>query len=874
MVEIPDDSTSSSTSNSTRRASSTPNTEKKEPEAVPEQREPPSSPSDAEVDSDIAFSPVQYPDLQSLANRAAPSDYDHAGDSHDLSSSPFSGSDASEDTGVQSVSRDDDDDDDDADSVSDAGFDAESTAMSMDDMTAQSSATARTDGSDASTSSSARLNEALRQAAQEAGTKGIDHDENDDVSMEMASQEITGAFQPWIKKGQRQSFDWDDLSAVHDQENINLSQRSNQDHAPNEPADDGGDEEMSMDVTNAIGGILSKQPNRRQSTARRQSTGAETSYDDQTMEFTNVVGGIAPQASPAKSIDADDDANEDEEMTMEFTSVVGGVMNKTTPAPRTDDDDIQSESHTPKGERNFSEWGNEADDAEEGMEMEMTGAVGGILPPIEERTEPQDDDQTAGMDVTTAMGKILPSEVGNDGKDQGKSMENEFDFDQPASSPFQEDIRQSPAKSPSSFRIAPIAAENGSPSLASVRSRPRRSSLGRATSSTPTSNLPQPSPAEEQSTPSKQPTSQLNDPSTPEKTPPSAFRGASPQKLFEPELQGSASQYKSPRKGIFEHNAVTGQSTPQFILRPNKRRSSGLGIDKEGLGSPRVAAMLDKRRSIGDEIPQFVPQDQPKQGVRFEDPLKLQEEVDREREEEENREDGHIPPLQPNGRDATSSLRDMISSLTPKKDKIRGRKSLHVGTAKGLLGKRPKELDEDEDEEESDTPKRLRGPEASPVKPIKLPPPSMDETVGRSTRSPAPLSPTKGSTTPTQEPKSGPMVMSPVKDGSISFNSTTESQATEEEIAAREEPEEKIEPIQLQDFLNMTNIHFMELTTTKRRHTTVPGSASKSTRRSSGFEAKPASFEDCVAAGFCTVPMLELYQHVSFFFLIFFLISY
>ena len=274
--------------------------------------------------------------------------------------------------------------------------------------------------------------------------------------------------------------------------------------------------------------------------------------------------------------------------------------------------------------------------------------------------------------------------------------------------------------------------------------------------------------------------------------------------------------------------------------------------------------MLDKRRSIGDEIPQFVPQDQPKQGVRFEDPLKLQEEVDREREEEENREDGHIPPLQPNERDATSSLRDMISSLTPKKDKIRGRKSLHVGTAKGLLGKRPKELDEDEDEE-SDTPKRLRGPEASPVKPIKLPPPSMDETVGRSTRSPAPLSPAKGSTTPTQEPKSGPTVMSPVKDGSTSFNSTTESQATEEEVAAGGEPEEKIEPIQLQDFLNMTNIHFMELTTTKRRHTTAPGSASKkSTRRSSGFEAKPASFEDCVAAGFCTVPMLELYQHVGF----------
>lgn len=60
----------------------------------------------------------------------------------------------------------------------------------------------------------------------------------------------------------------------------------------------------------------------------------------------------------------------------------------------------------------------------------------------------------------------------------------------------------------------------------------------------------------------------------------------------------------------------------------------------------------------------------------------------------------------------------------------------------------------------------------------------------------------------------------------------------------------------------MTNIHFMELTTTKRRHTIAPGSATKKAkRRSSEIGPKVATFEDGVAAGFCTVPMLELYQH-------------
>jgi kinetochore protein Spc7/SPC105 len=67
------------------------------------------------------------------------------------------------------------------------------------------------------------------------------------------------------------------------------------------------------------------------------------------------------------------------------------------------------------------------------------------------------------------------------------------------------------------------------------------------------------------------------------------------------------------------------------------------------------------------------------------------------------------------------------------------------------------------------------------------------------------------------------------------------------------------ERIHLQDFLNMTSIRFMELTTTKRRHTVAPGT----TRESIAASKDDLSLERCVVAGACTVPMLEMYQHVS-----------
>ncbi|EAU35472.1 conserved hypothetical protein [Aspergillus terreus NIH2624] len=837
VVEIPDDSTSSSASNSTRRASSL-TTANKEPEDDVKQNEPPSSPY---AESDIGFSPVQYPDLQQLQQRATSGNYNAMGSSQEMSSSPFSGSsvDGSEDTGLHGSAAAGDDDD----NSSASDFDGESTAMSMDDMSVRSAATAQSDTS-TNTSSSARLNEALRQAAREAGTRSIDDEEDGEMSMEIADQEITGAFQPWIKKGQRQSFDWEDISARHDQENVHPPQQT-EDPVGSDPMSDDGDEDLSMEVTNAVGRILSKPASRRQSAVRRKSSGAESNYDEQTMEFTNVVGGIAQQGSPAKSTAG----NEDEEMTMEFTSVVGGVLSKSS-----GNDAANGKTPAEAPVREIQEQGSD-DDMQEGEDMEITGAVGGILPTVHEQTEPEDDgDQTAGMEVTAAIGRILPSEMDSHPKEQRMELETEQPAVQLDSSPFQASVQPSPAKTPEGFHIAAVASESGSPSLASVRTRRTRPSL-RGASGTPTSTTPRMSPKKNSLIPPTQLTPQVARLTTSDKTPSSSSRkprSASPRKHLQPERQESATDGKSPARRSLFGNSTTGESAPLFVLQPHKkRRSSGLGIDKEGLGSPKVAAMLDKRRSIGDEVPKFTPQQERQQGVRFEDPVKLQEEVDREREEEENREDGHIPP--PLGeRDATASLKDMISSLTPKKNKLRGRKSLHVGAARGVLGKRPIELDQDDEEDADSTPKRLKGREASPVKSIRLPaPPSKEETVGH-------LSPRKSdkvSTTPLGKPPSS-AANDVMGDAPALSNASPESEAAEQAG-----PE--FEPIQLQDFLNMTNIHFMELTTTKRRHTTAPDSATKRAARLSGENSKTsaANFDDCVAAGFCTVPMLELYQH-------------
>ena len=202
---------------------------------------------------------------------------------------------------------------------------------------------------------------------------------------------------------------------------------------------------------------------------------------------------------------------------------------------------------------------------------------------------------------------------------------------------------------------------------------------------------------------------------------------------------------------------------------------------------------------------------------------------------------------------------------------MKGRKSLHVGAAKGILGKRPIELDEDDDEDSGGV-KRLKGHQASPVKHVKLQgPPSKDETTGRLTRaarkSMENASNVSSNLTSTSSPikamDTSSRQQGRFKDAEAYALGQETDPLMEKDLPEDSQLSEEIfggDRIQLQDFLNMTSIRFMELTTTKRRHTIAPKAPDS---RENKQEESEVSLEDCVAAGAATIPMLELFQHVS-----------
>ncbi|KAI1947486.1 hypothetical protein LOZ57_003215 [Ophidiomyces ophidiicola] len=827
VVELMEDSTASS-ANSTRRTSAVAQASNGTP-GTPEALE--------------QFSPATQRIMHQQNNQhnfqSSQEELDDPGDDKDFSSSPFSGDST---VGGEDTTQLDPDN---GDSVSDSDMDNDSTAMSLDNATRRSTMSSRSDGS--TTDSSARLDRSLRLAADIAGTNGIGYDENEDLSMAFENHEIIGAFKPWIKKGtDRSGFDADSLTSRFDQENINPFQKSSGSRQP-QYADDG--DETGMDLTKPVGRILSSQ--RRTSSFEpdtRRISSTKSLQGDQTMEFTNVIGGIKPSSPQSGLFSGDSNIAEDEEMTMEFTSVFGGVLNKNAPH----NTDINRSEEEPY-QRDDSEDDVNYPELTE-VEMEMTAAVGGILPSIEERTEPLED-ETMGMEITNAIGKILPSFRPAGGM-QGGESEPEL-----LSSPFQETTIPSPAKPRTPLRVPEIPFQDESPSLAHIRLQParRRSSVARS-STTPTKATPrQLTPVNTTPTPSQAKSPRITrrttsaTPTTPNTPSPRKPR-LSPRKSSKPDSQTPNLTPTS----IFQYKE-NGQASPRIVLQSRRRSPSGLGIDKEGLGSPRVAEILDRRRSIGEDAQNFTPSTHTSRAARFNSVNDRSDHGYTESGQDEQRKVvsfGDPQLIQEPG----VNIREMISSLTPKKNKLKGRKSLHVGAAKGLLGKRPIELDID-DEDENDTPKRPRPRQASPVKNIKLPaPPSKAVTIGKLSSSFISQNNVKSPMQPvTTTPKD-----TRHKSVDIDVTGERDDRVTTVDQGAVEDPDSadsEIKPLQLSEFLEMTNIRFMELTTTKRRHTLAPDIEKKRVVENDAEATKEIGLEDCVAAGFCTIPMLELYQH-------------
>jgi len=849
--EIEDNQDSTTSTDSTRRASSL----TAQPHDYGETADPPSTPPE-NVEDLVSETPEDQRRLHQRRQRRSSGisafGYDNRQDDLTLASSIYS-SDSEATEGVTEVHED-------TGSVSGSDSEADGVTMDLDadEMTGTSVASVMSARSVFTDYENDTLDDALELATRRAEAQRIDEEE-----------EIIPSF-GWVKKsGRAPTAPIPERQDNHSLDNAHMESTSAMDMemtkavggiivTGDDNQSDIQEEEMSMDVTRALGGIL---PSQAQVRAEHQAADFRSGYDsagDATMELTTAIGGI----SKGLHVDEPSDIYDDEDMSMELTTVMGGVVstNKMSGAKR---------KVSLARRRTLAQ--------EDEATMDMTVGLGRILPANSGGAPDEDDDAdaTIDMDMTTAVGKIINRLSPSEGQNQARQiMEQEVDI------PDGEDVTKSPSEGHLSDMIsASTVPEIDNPGTLTFRGKQLRQINAEPISETPLGKSPRRNGPSLESTdpgyPDLPDTPQL---SSPVKTPVSlSSRSGSPNKgvINSSNTTPKTATRRTVRSSLFEQDPFTGSTTPQILLTPQKRQLSGIGIDRSGLGSPRVTAILERRSSIGESAGPFVPQDNLR-AVNFADPQLIEDEFEKEQQQDHLRESRYnvVEGGATDGDDEnnTATLKDMISSMTPKKNPLRGRKSLHVGSASGLLGKRPAELDEDDDEYDRDGIKRLRNHQSSPVKNVRLrAPPSKEETTGRSIRygnkltEPAStnitvpsvvLSPSKGPN-PAPSPLRG---MGHFRDVPADHATSTFTFHDTISLPHLETSENNQgDRIHLQEFLNLTSIRFMELTTTKRRHTQAP-----TTQKGVLPEKEDLSLERCVVAGACTVPMLELYQHVRY----------
>lgn len=618
------------------------------------------------------------------------------------------------------------------------------------------------------------------------------------------------------------------------------------DHGQNE---DG----MSMDVTRAYGRIILAPKDADDSIVSSPMMMPEDSDDDDaTMELTMGLGAMR-STRQADIMSDDEDGLED--MSMEMTTVLGGVIGR------------QSLGAIKARRLSRRQTIRDPNDGNDESPMDITAAVGKIFTVESPASEKGGNGElpgnlneatmTMGMDITTALGGIIKPTTPTKNRIQAISL--------PALTTVTN------AKTPSPVRSPRKSATKASSGVSAVTSNDiHRAPVGgnvlsichdtRASSASPQKT------AEPNARPGKSPARTAIESTTPQKEPPLCFFGSrskSPRR--EPVSAEKSAVLKSPpkvpvpylSKSLFTKNPIADAATTSITLTPQARRRQSAFVGA-GPASPKITEIFSRRSSLLDTASDYVMGSAQKNqtAVSFDD-------VSRHSTPEYDAEG----PAALDDREATQNLKDLIYNLSPKKKPFKGRKSLHVGSAKGLLGKRPFELDEDDDLDDVDLEsqnlvKRLRGPEPSPVKNIRLQqPPSVMETIGRSSRTqrspsatPLPFENSQQSATPQQSTKD-------------TLNSENISREVKSESVNNADDDGDAERIHLQDFLKLANIHFMELETTKRRATEGPGAFHKdkgsgSSRLSTDENGKPKdpAIESLVTT-VCKVPLLEMYQH-------------
>ncbi|CAK7271814.1 hypothetical protein SEPCBS57363_004815 [Sporothrix epigloea] len=612
------------------------------------------------------------------------------------------------------------------------------------------------------------------------------------------------------------------------------------------PDHDQNQDGMSMDVTRAYGGIILA-PNDTGDDSIVSSPmimPEDSDVDDVPMELTMGLGAIR-STRQADIISDDEDGLED--MSMEMTTVLGGVIGR--------------QSFGAIKARRLSRRQTMRDPNNENGEspMDITVAVGKIFTggsPASEKGGNGDfpggsneATMTMGMDITTALGGIFKSTSPTRNRMQALSL--------PALTTVINAKTPSPVRSPRKF------ATKASPGVSAFTGNDiRRTPVGknelgichntRASSASPKKT------AESNARPGRSPAKTATKSTTPQREPPLGFIGSrskSPRRKPVPAERSTV--LKSPpkasvpsfSKSLFIKNSIADAATPSITLTPQARRRQSAFVGA-GPASPKITEIFSRRSSLLDAATDFVMGSAQKNriAVSFDN-------VSRHSTPEDDTEG----PVALDDREATQNLKDLIYNLSPKKKPFKGRKSLHVGSAKGLLGKRPFELDEDDDLDDIDLNsqklvKRLKGPEPSPVKNIRLQqPPSVMETIGRFSRT-------------QRSPSATPLPFEKIQQSATPQQSTKDTLKFVESINSADDDGDA-ERIHLQDFLKLANIHFMELETTKRRATEGPGAFHKdkgsgSSRLSTDEDGKPKDpATESLVTTVCKVPLLEMYQH-------------
>jgi kinetochore protein Spc7/SPC105 len=609
--------------------------------------------------------------------------------------------------------------------------------------------------------------------------------------------------------------------------------------------------DATMDLTVAVGAIQQRQQSpvkkdRRLSSRSRRSSGASSVMDEQTMDFTMAVGGIKHQQQPKSpreaSIIEEDDAEVNEDMSMEFTAVVGNILKQHAsitlerPAtPRKSPSPARTEiPTTPKDQDRFKET--------------RDLAAKKLLTPLFEKQVPE-----------SAVKDSAGSRRGSARKSASEEATATLPFLSPAVLSIPHRSPASARKSPSSQRT-PLSARKTPLSAQKIPSSAHK---------TPVSATKSPHFAQKVSE------SALHTPLA-QTSPISVKQNGSAQK--------PASVHKSPAPAA----RTPGSVTKSPVSRVSSRKSP---VSTRRSARISLAAIQPHQDEKAEEVVSTPTRSTAT--AEAADEMQVEQhflEPEQEAEDEPMSEVSYpaLPVIQPETNDftrATSQIPE--ATTTPQITETPSAPSpSHHHTAISMAGSptrssavnTPKQIDLEEVNPTSPSlEKQLR---SSPVKFAATP-----EQLKQYTQEPRSTfaDSMKHLSTPSKEIGTSPLKRlraltpkkSPAKKMMTPKKIATPKLATPFILENRNAPGlldleaaknifavPKTGPparkVQLNDFLDLAGIKFMDLTASKRRHTVAPTPS-----ESNGVDGgdQNIDLEGAVVAGACTMPMLELFQH-------------